>query len=239
MSKTNKLKRKTTGFDIVYRVVTAAMAVAIFPLAYFAKMIFVVVMHEEVSNFLGLFIESGTEDPGGTYFEWSIADVFDPGNFANWLITMNEGKKFSLTPIWENVYLRAVLFAVIFFAIALIIALVILGFAIFSNKQKVIACLSSGGLLAMIASFVSFTSFFANPIVNDEVSVAQAFNISGAVANIALGLIDITTIQLEGAFFWVAFLLLAILIWSVSVIIVNASDEKEKAEKAMARARKK
>lgn len=235
MSKT-KIKRKTTGFDIIYRVVTAAMAVAIFPLAYFAKMLFVVVKHEELSNLIGMLTEN-TEDPGGTYFEWAIADVFDSGNFANWLVTMNEDKSFSLSAIWENEYLRAVLFAVIFFAVALVITLVILGFAIFSNKQKVIACLSSGGLIAMLASFISFTSFFANPITSGEVSIGKVFNLSGFVVNLALEFIDITAIQLEGAFFWVAFLLLGILIWSVSVIIVNVSDEKEKQLKKMEQAR--
>ena len=237
MSKT-KIKKKTTGFDIAYRVVTAAMAVAIFPLAYFAKMLFVVVKHEELSSIIGMLTET-TGDPGGTYFDWSIADVFDPGNYANWLITLNEGKSFSLSAVWENEYLRAVLFAVIFFAIALVITLVILGFAIFSNKRKVIAFLSGGGLLAMLASFISFTMFFANPITSGEVSIAKVFNISGFVVNLALEFIDITTIQLEGAFFWVAFLLLGILIWSVSVIIVNASDEKEKQLKKMEQARNK
>ena len=39
MSKTKKIKQKTTGFDILYRVVTALMAVATFPFAYFSKMI--------------------------------------------------------------------------------------------------------------------------------------------------------------------------------------------------------
>ncbi len=235
MSKT-KIKRKTTGFDIIYRVVTAAMAVAIFPLAYFAKMLFVVVKHEELSGILNLFTE--TEDPGGTYFEFAIADVFDSNSTVNMLLKMNDGEGFSFSAIWENEYLRAVLFTAIFFAIALVIALVILGFAIFSNKQKVIACLSVGGLLAMAASFISFTTFFANPITSGEVSIGKVFELSGFVVNLALGFFDITTIQLEGAFFWVAFLLLGILIWSVSVIIVNASDEKEKQLKKMEQARK-
>lgn len=237
MSKT-KIKKKTTGFDIAYRVVTAAMAVAIFPLAYFAKMLFVVVKHEALSNLIGMLTEN-TEDPGGTYFEFAIADIFDKDSTVNMLLKMNDGEGISLSAIWENEYLRAVLFTVIFFAIALVITLVILGFAIFSNKQKVIACLSSGGLLAMIASFISFTSFFANPITSGEVALTEVLNISGFVVNLALGLLDITTIQLEGAFFWVAFLLLGILIWSVSVIIVNASDEKEKQLKKMEQARNK
>ncbi len=236
MSK-NKIKRKTTGFDILYRVVTAIMAVAMFPLTYFAKMIFIVVMHQDLSSIISSI--TGEEDPGGTYFEWGIADIFDPSSSLSLFINEDSEKSLDLNMIWENQYLRAVLFAVIFFAIALIIALVILGFAIFSNKIKVIAGLSGGGILAMAASWISFTCFFATPITSGEIELGQALNISGLFANLALGFVEFTTIKLEGAFFWVLFLMVAILIWSVSVYIVNVSDEKEKAQKAMEKARNK
>lgn len=233
MSKTNKLNKKTTGFDIVYRVVTAVMAVAMFPLAYFSKMLFVVVMHEEVSSLLQLFGQSN--DPGGTYFEWSLADFFDPSSSAYTLLNFGDGEGLTLSAVWGNEYLRAVLFAVIFFVITLVIALVILGFAIFSNKAKIVAWLSGAGFLTMIASFISFNSFFVNPIVNDVASLRDVFNIEGSFANLALAFVDITSIKLEGAFFFVMFLMLGILIWSGAVLFVNASEEKEKAAEAAAK----
>lgn len=237
MSKTNKIKRKTTGFDIVYRVVTAIMAVATLPLAYFLKMIFIVIKHEEISSILNLI--TGEEDPGGTYFEFAIADIFDSSSTLSFFIGDDAAENFDLSTIWGNQYLRAVLFAVIFFIIALVIAFVIFGFAAFSNKIKVIAALSGGGMLMMLASWISFTSFFANPITSGEVSISEVFDVSGAIANIAIGFIDVATIKLEGAFFGVLFMLLGILIWSISVMIVNADDEKQKAEKAMAKAKNK
>ncbi len=236
MSK-NKIKRKTTGFDILYRVVTVIMAVAMFPLAYFSKLIFIVVMHEDLSSLLSAI--SGEEDPGGTYLEWAIADIFDPSSSLSLFINEDTSENLQLSMLWESPYLRAVLFAAIFFALALVLALVILGFAIFSNKVKVITGLSAGGLLAMAASWISFTSFFANPITSGETALSEVFDITGIIANIALGFVEVTTIKLEGAFFWVLFLMLGIFVWSVSVMIVNAGDEKEKAEKAMAKARKK
>lgn len=237
MSKTNTIKRKTTGFDIVYRVITAVMAVAMFPLAYFSKLLFVVVMHEEVSSLLQLFGE--TNDPGGTYFEWSIADFFDSSSTIRTLLNFGDGEGLSLSAIWGNEYLRAVLFAVIFFVITLVIAVVILGFAIFSNKAKIVTWLSGTGFLTMIASFISFNSFFANPIVSGAASLRDVFAINGTFANLALAFVDITSIKLEGAFFYVMFLMLGIFIWAGAVLFVNASDEKEKAEKAMERANKK
>ena len=114
----------------------------------------------------------------------------------------------------------------------------ILGFAIFSNKIKVITGLSAGGLLAMAASWISFTNFFASPLTSGEITLREIFDGMGWVASLAVGLIDITTVRLMGAFYGVFFLMLGILIWSVSVMIVNADDEKQKAEKAMAKARK-
>lgn len=236
MSKT-KIKRKTTGFDILYRVVTAIMAVAMFPIAYFAKLVFIVVSHEELSNALNTLLDG--DDPGGTYFEWGISDVFSSSSSLSWFIDEESMGEFQFSMIWNNEYFRAAFIALVFFAIALVIALVILGFAIFSNKIKVIAGLSAGGIVAMIASLISFTSFFANPITSGEVGLAELLNVEESLISLALGFVEITTIKLEGAFFWVLFLMAAILIWSVSVHIVNVSDEKEKAQKAMAKARNK
>lgn len=233
MSKKNKIKQKTTGFDIVYRVVTAIMAIATFPLAYFSKMILIVIMHEEVSNFINNL--TGSDDPGGTYLEWSIADIFDSSSILHMILKLGDGNSLSISSVWGNEFLRAALIAAIFFAITLVLALIILFFAIFSNKSKVIIGLSAGGTLSMIAAFISFTSFFANPITSGEVSLSKVFNIEGIITNLALGFVDITTLKLEGAFFWVFFLMLSILIWSASVLIVNKSEEKEKAMKEAAR----
>ncbi len=222
MSKTNQLKQKTTGFDILYRVVTAIMVVAMFPLAYFSKLIFIVVMHEEVSSILELLGQP--DDPGGTYFEWSTAELLNK-------LFESDSQSLSLNMIWDNQYLRAVLFAVIFFLIALIIALVILGFALFSNKVKVVLWLSGAGLLSMLASFISFDSFFAKPIINDVVPLAEVLNMEGGLASLALSFMDVTAIKLEGAFFFVLFLMLGILIFSASVMIVNSSEKNEVSKK--------
>lgn len=233
MSKTNKIKQKTTGFDILYRVVTALMAIATFPFAYFSKMILIIIMHEEVSNIINNL--TGSEDPGGTHVEWSIADIFDSSSTLHMLLNLGEGNSLSISTIWDNVYLRAVLIAAIFFAITLVLALIILFFAIFSNKLKVIIGLSATGILSMFIAFISFTNFFANPIINGDASLANVFNISGIITNLALSFIDITTIKLDGAFWGVMFIMIGICVWSVSVLLVNKSEEKEKAMKEAAR----
>ena len=236
MSKT-KIKRKTTGFDILYRVITAIMAAAMIPIALLSKMVFIVVMHEEISSVLNTLL--GTDDPSGTYVEWGFTDLFDSSSSLSLFIDEDSFSGFQFSTVWDNVYLRAVFIALVFFVIALVISLVILGFAIFSNKIKVITGLSIGGLLAMAASWISFTNFFANPLTSGEITLREIFEGMGAIASIAVGLIDITTVRLMSAFYGVFFLMLAILVWSVSVMIVNADDEKAKAEKAMAKAKNK
>ena len=235
MSKT-KIKRKTTGFDILYRVVTAIMAAAMIPIALLSKMIFIVIMHDEISSVLDALL--GTEDPGGTFVEWGFLDIFDSSSSLSLFIGGDSLSDFQFSTIWDNVYLRAVFIALVFFVIALVISLVILGFAIFSNKIKVITGLSAGGLLMMAASWFTFTNFFASPLTSGDITLRDVFDGMGAIASLAVGLIDVTTVRLLSAFYGVFFLMLGILIWSVSVMIVNASDEKEKAQKAMARAKK-
>ena len=52
MSKTNKIKQKTTGFDILFRVVTAIACIAIYPVFYFADLIHILITHTDISDLL-------------------------------------------------------------------------------------------------------------------------------------------------------------------------------------------
>lgn len=83
----------------------------------------------------------------------------------------------------------------------------------------------------MIASYVAFNSFFVSPIVSGEVSLASLLNVDGAIAQFALGLIEVSGIYLRNAFYIPAFLLLGILVWSTAVIVVNMGDAAEKEPK--------
>ena len=58
----------------------------------------------------------------------------------------------------------------------------------------------------------------------------------GIITSVVAGLLgEFILLTLDGAFYAVMFLLLGILAWSISVMIVNASDEKEKQMKAAAK----
>lgn len=230
MSK-NKIKRKTTGFDILYRVITAIMAVAIFPAFYFGNLITFAISHEDISNLLNYFREEATLDV--------TADSISLSQLSKWtdLFSSFASDDFDFkTAILQNEMYTPVIVAVVFVAIALVLALVILGFAISSNKIKVITALSGAGFLSTIAAYISFGAF-ANPLVAGEITLAQLFNLDGIITTAIIGFLgDVEVFALDSAFFAVMFLLLGILVWSVAVIVVNADDEKAKAEKAREKA---
>ena len=232
MSKT-KIKRKTTGFDIAYRVVTAIMAVAMFPAFYFGNLITFAITHEDISNLLNYFRDEDTLDI--TADSISLAKL--PTLIDTFSGFTDETFDFK-TAILGNELYRPLVVAAVFVAIALVLGLVVLGFAIFSNKIKAITVISGVGFLSTFAARIAFGAF-ANPLVAGEITLAQLLNIDGIIASLLIGYLgDVKVFALDAAFYSVMFLLLGILIWSISVMIVNADDEKQKAEKAMAKTKK-
>lgn len=234
MSKTNKLKRKTTGFDVFYRVITAVLAIAIYPAFYFANLLTFEIVHSDISNLLNNFREEAALD--ATYDSISLAKL--PEWVDMFSSFMTEDISISADILGNEQY-RPVIAAVVFIAIALVLGLVILGFAIFSNKIKIITALSGAGFLSTLAAYISFTGFFAEPLLNGENTLAQLLNVDGIISSFLIGYLgDVTVLRLDAAFYSLMFLMLGILVWSLAVIVVNVSDEKEKAQKAMARASK-
>jgi hypothetical protein len=237
MSKTNSLQKKTTGFDIMYRVVTAILAIAMFPAVYFADIFTFEIAHTGISNLLGGLNLNGEEGMEGTLH--TTYDSLSLHELPQWIEMFsgftNEDFDFKAS-VLQNALYRPVIVAVVFLALALVIGLVILGFAIFSNKIKVITALSASGFLCTLASYISFTGFFAEKVLAGDVTISQLFNMNGIITSAIASLLgEVILFTLDGAFFAVMFLLLGICLWSISVMIVNYSDEKEKQMKAAAK----
>ena len=243
MSKTNSLKKKTTGFDIFYRVVTALLVVAIYPVFYFGNILTFEIAHTDISNVLGSLgqlisgenanISGGSGTLQTTYGSISLYKLPDLLDTFSGLT--NESFDFKATILENELYRPVVVFAV-FVAIALIIGLVILGFAIFSNKVKVITALSASGFFCTVASYISFTNFFAKDVLSGEITISQLLNIDNEILTLIIPYVgEIIVFALDGAFYGVMFLMLAVCLWSLCVLIVNSSDEKEKQMKAAAR----
>lgn len=230
MSKTNKIKQKTTGFDILYRVVTAIACVVMYPIFYFANIFSFAIAHTDISDLINKFTEESTLQVTeesislASLSEW--IELFS--GFTNGEFDFKSG-------ILQNALYRPVVVAAVFIAIALVLGLVILGFAIFSNKVKVITALSGAGFLSTIAAYIAF-SFFANPLLSGEVTISDLLNITGIIGTAIISFLgEVYVCTLDTAFFGVMFIMLGICAWSVSVFIVNKSEEKEKAMKEAAR----
>lgn len=233
MSKTNKIKQKTTGFDIVYRVVTAIACVAIYPVFYFADLIHILITHNDISDLFNKI--TGNNELQATEESISLAEL------PKWINMFsgfsNEDFDFKASIIQNELY-RPLVIAAVFIIIALVLGLVILGFAVFSNKIKVIIGLSGAGFLSTLAAYISF-SCLANPLMAGEITLSQLFNIDGIIASTIVGFLgDVASFTLDAAFWGLMFIMLGICAWSVSVLIVNISDEKEKAMKKAERLNK-
>ncbi len=240
MSKTKSIKKKTTGFDIMYRVVTALMAIAIYPVFYFGNLLTFEIAHTDISDLLGqlgsLVGQNNAVNGTTLHTTYDSISLYEIPDFISLFSSFtNETFDFKATVLQNEMYRPAVVAAALL-GVALIIGLVVLVFAICSNKAKAIAAISGTGFLFTIASYISFTSFFANKLLSGEITLSELFNIEGIIASTIVGYLgDVIVFTLDSAFFGVMFLLLGICLWSICVIIVNSSEEKEKALKAAAK----
>ena len=233
MSKTKKLKQKTTGFDILFRVVTAIACVAIYPVFYFADFIHILIHHTDISDLLNKFTGENTLHITEEFI--SLAEI--PEWITLFSSFTDDSFDFKASFLQNELY-RPLIVAAVFIAIALVLGLVILGFAAFSNKIKVIIGLSGAGFLSTVAAYISFSAF-ANPLMAGEIALSEALNVQGVIASAIIGYLgDVTAFNLDAAFWGLMFIMLGICIWSVSVLLVNISDEKEKAMKKAERLNK-
>ena len=233
MSKTKKLKQKTTGFDIVFRVVTAIACVAIYPVFYFMDLIHILILHTDISDLLNQISGGDTLHVTEEYI--SLAELPE---FIN-TISGFTGAGFDFkASILQNELYRPLVIAAVFIAIALVLGLVILGFAAFSNKIKTVIGLSGAGFLSTVAAYIAFSSF-ANPLMSGEIGLSEILNVDGVIASTIIGYLgDVGALNLDAAFWGLMFIMLGICAWASSVLLVNISDEKEKAMKKAERLNK-
>lgn len=248
-----KLKKKNTAFDIMYRAVTAVLAIAVFPVAYFMNLIYYAldwtgamnlinnikdVLNSEnildgiknlISPSSGSATEQVTEITDG-YICLAKLDEFKS------LINMTSSGDTSFKDLLLNANLRPLVISLALFAVVLVLALVILIISIFKNKPKVIAAVSGVGTLLAIISNVVFITRFANPLVNGTTTLGSLIGSDSLVLQMLGKVIEI---RYDNAFFTVLFIMIAILIWSLSVMIVNSDDKAEKALKAAKKAERK
>lgn len=255
-AKENKkaLKKKSTGFDIMYRVVTSVLAVAVFPVAYFMNLIYYALdwtsamklinnisdiinsenLLEGLKNF---FLPSSDPTEQVTEITDGYICLAKLDEFKSLINMTSSGEDVNLKEmLFGNAQLRPLVISLALFAGVLVLALVILIISIFKNKPKLVASIAGAGTVLGIVSNTIFVTRFANPLIDGTITLGSILG-SNSILLQFLG--DVIELRYENAFFTVLFIMIAILIWSLAVIIVNADDDAEKAIKKAKKAERK
>lgn len=249
-----KLKRKASGFEIMYRAVTAVLAVAVFPVAYFMNLIYYAFDSTNITNLINnigsilnsenlleglknLLAPSGSAGQQVTEITEGYICLAKFDEFKSIINMASSGKDVNIRDVlFGNAGLRPLVISLALFAAVIVLALVILIVSIFKNKPKLIAALSGAGSVLGIASDVLFVTRFANPLLKGTTTIGSLIGSDSMVFQL-IG--DVVEIRYENAFFTVLFIMIAILVWSLSVIIVNSDDKTERAIKKAKKAEKK
>lgn len=249
-----KAKKKSTGFDIMYRVVTAVLAVAVFPVTYFMNLIYYAL---DWTNAMKLMNNISDILNSGSILE-GLANLFLPNSdptqqvteitdgyiclakldeFKSLINMASSGEDVNIREmLFHNAQLRPLVISLALFAVVLVLALVILIVSIFKNKPKLVAAIAGAGTVLGIVSNTIFVTRFANPLVDGTTTLGS---ILGSDSFLLQMFGDVIELRYENAFFTVLFIMIAILIWSLAVIIVNSDDDAEKAIKKAKKAERK
>jgi hypothetical protein len=239
--KTPKIKRKTTGFDIVSRVITCVFAAAIPAALYFLNLIF----YEFQSPLFQLIssLSGKTEDTGITYGYISASKVVKDiiPFFKSETSSENSFNAAELWAAFEPLH-KAIYTTIALFAVAVVIVLVIFFISCFSNSKTLPLALSALGMIIGVSLAFAFRHVTA-PIVSGD------FHITGTVLNFVLGsifgssggaalistlasavsdyVIQFTTINLSTA--WVVMLIcfFCIFIWNGAVLLMSLGEDKK------------
>ena len=254
-AKKNTKKSKTNSFDIMYRVVTAVLAAAVFPVVYFMNIVYYALdwtgimgiinnlgnilssenLMEGIKNFLTPSTQTTREISDG-FISLSKLDELKQliGSFSQGEVNYKE-------LIFNNADFRPLLISLSLFAVVVILALVILIVAIVGkNKTRIISALSGIALVFGGASNLVFVTRFANPLINGDKTLSDLFQIESIAGSVFADVIgNVIELRFDNAFFTTLFLMGGILIWSLSVMIVNADDKEEKALREAKKAEKK
>jgi len=193
---------------VVYRVISALLALAILPVMFFQPLVRIVFSPTDV------LVEE-------TVSIKKAIDLFTgDGLFSG--LTGDGG--FVMTDALRG-RMPALITTVVFLAVSVLLAVLIFFFSALSNKKKLITILAGSGLLTTIAAFIAFGNA-VSPIVSGEIRIADLFDV-GIIASIITSFVNIEIIQLSSAAILMAVLFTAIGIWGLCFIMPDLGEEKK------------
>lgn len=214
--KIKKVKEKDTGFNIAYRVVTALMAAATFPVVIFSSLFYLAY----TIPFWNI-ISSDSSDTGASYFKASIYELLT--EYKGFADLLGGGKT-----DWSEqlAALKTPFITVIsLYAAVCVLALVIILLAAFTRKKLPIiitAVLGFGTLSAIPFAFKALEAPFADGTINIDTFLQTG------LSSIMSMVVTFDFLKAGDAYvlLWVVFV--AIIVWTLAVMLVNSGDKPKK-----------
>ncbi len=215
-----KTKQKG-GKEVLYRLIMAILAVCVPISAYFSNLVYILTQSSAFQLLSQL--QGNTADTGETKETLSLHKIF-----TEFLPTLEQYLGEGSVQVSDslNIVKPAAISFVVFFALAVVLALVILVFAIVSKKKTVPMCIAGGGILSMIAMYISF-HYVAAPFLDGTLNLS-AFFPESVIGVLFGGLITVETLRLTTAFFLMLFLFIAMLLWAGANKLVELGDKPPK-----------
>ena len=210
-----KIQRSNKGFDILYRVVTALVAAATFPVMIFTSLFYFAYTIPYISLLTG-----DSSDSGASFFSASIYELMKDITGGGNLFT---GKD-ATVDIWGVVEaVKPQLIAIgCLYAAVVVLALVIIIFAAFTRKKLPIVISSVLGIGALSFIPLAFSKLTA-PFIDGTLNI-DSFLHTGleSIMNL-VATVDYIRAGEAYTFLWVIFM--AILAWTGAVMLVSMGDE--------------
>lgn len=221
--KIKRAKQRTTGMDVLYRIIMAAMAVAV-PLTAIFSEFFHFILESQVFAIIAQ-LKGDTSDDGSTEDGISLYTIF------NEFLGNADISKDSGGTIWaalEPVH-TALICAVAFFAIALLVAVVVFFFSCFSNKKMPALIMSLVGLISMVGLYISFGKFAA-PITDGTINLGSFFG-SGFMYSLLQYVASFSELRLSTAATVMTIAYVIMICWSGAYVVIELGDKSKKLNK--------
>lgn len=198
------------------RIVTALLAAAVFPVAYFTDLM-TVYMHANIHD--SNIVESFS-------IQRAISLFTGDGLFAD---MVGEGSEFPEALLDYKANLIAI---AVFFLLALLVALATVVVAAATNSQKTTAILGAAGVVCMVGLMIAFSGI-SSAVKSGAITIGGLAGLS--LLNIAVELVLVT---LDTAPTVMLVLFLAIAVWNGAFIMISLGEEDTKSKKTQHRKRK-
>ena len=212
-NKVKKVKTRDTGFNIAYRIVTALIAAATFPVMFFTSLFYLAYTIPLIS-----LIGGDSSDTGATYFDASIY------KFLTDYASMFKGSSFDLTSVLEPLKKPLTVVICLYAAVA-VLALVIILLAAFTRKKLPIIITSAVGSGVLLAIPFAFNAL-EKPLIDGTITLDSFLKLGLPSLSSLIVTVDFLRAGNAYTLLWVIFA--AILIWTGAVMLVSIGDKPNK-----------